>query len=163
MKVYPRLFSNNGSPLALPPLIVAGSTMECFQIPFPSEGSVAKLVVWQVPAAGGGGTPCAFNVELLNSQIPYPLSGNPYAVGATPADLLPAYRIQMPSTGPLAQATPGAALTLDDDNVGFPFHNLDGNFANNQRFIYLLISPVGAGGQTVWNVFLLARTNVGVP
>lgn len=135
------------------PLLVPNGKMTCFQIGMPYEGFLERLVVWQA-----SGTSCAFTVELLDSQVPYPPGS--YTPGAAPADNLIAYRVQNPPTAALS-ASAGGTVSLADDNYGMGFRNQDGNFTSPQRYLYLLINPTTPGTDTTWNVFLQARTEVG--
>jgi hypothetical protein len=155
MKIYTRIYSAQYEHIAKAqaPLSVAAGKMVCFQIGFPSEGFMEKAVIWQA-----SGTNAAFQVELLNSQIPYP--PGVYTSNASPADVLNMYRLQIPPTAALSQ-TSGNVLTLTDDNFGIGWRNIDGGFTLNQRYIYLLINPQSSGVTTTWNVYLQCRTDVG--
>jgi hypothetical protein len=135
-----------------------------FAIPFPSEGFLERLVVWQE-----SGTPVDFSVELLNSQLPYP--PGVYAPTDPPADELQAYRLQVPITQPISQFA-GEVLSLVDDDFGLGFRNVDGGWTLNQRLVYLVIAPDGGegpqgpqgpqdSGDTEWNVVIQCRTDVG--
>jgi hypothetical protein len=155
MKVYSKMYNANSANIAKasPPLTVTANKMTCFQIPFPSEGFMERVVVYQAT-----GAPVAFSVEILNSRIPYPPGD--YVNGAAAADKLENYRIQVPPTSALTAAS-GAVLTVADENFGEGFRNVDGGFTLNQRYIYLLINPTGNAGTTTWNVTLQCRTDVG--
>lgn len=154
MKIYSTTYNTNFASIAKakPPLSVPSGKMVCFQIPFPSEGFLERLIVYQAT-----GTAVDFSVELLNSQIPYP--PGQYNTGTAATDALEPYRIQIP-TGPL-EADAGTVMTLLDDDFGQSFRNCDGGWTLNQRYVYLVISPVGAGGTTTWNVMIQCRTDVG--
>lgn len=154
-KVYSKTYNTNYANIskASAPLSVAVSTKQCFRIPFPSEGFLEKLIVYQAT-----GTSCAFEVELLNSAIPY--APGAFANAATPADNLAPYRIQVPATGPLA-AGAGGVISLSAEGFGIGFRNIDGSFTANQRYVYLLINPISAAGTTTWNVTIQCRTDVG--
>jgi hypothetical protein len=166
MRIYTKTYNSNYAHLAKasPPLAVPAGKMKCFEIPFPSEGFLERLIVWQVeceigpqgPQGIGGGY--AFEVELLNSSLPYP--PGVYDVDDMPADDLTAYRLQVPPTAALTQTECGV-LSLIDDDFGIGFRNVDGGWTLNQRKVYLLIRPLNADVETNWNVTIQCRTDVG--
>jgi hypothetical protein len=96
MKVYTKTYNVNYESLAhaSPPLTVPVNKKTCFAIPFPSEGLLERLVVYQED-----GSDTDFSVELLNSRLPFPPGD--YADAATPTDNLENYRLQLPITGPI--------------------------------------------------------------
>jgi hypothetical protein len=153
--VYSTFFTNSPVAKAKPPLIVPAGLMTCFQIGFPANGFITKLVAAQLAAAAGGGTAVPFSIDLFTSMIPYP-PGN-YAASALPADILDPYRVQVPPTAPLT-ATAGQIITLTPDDIGTPYRNLDGSVNEEQRWLYLLINPTGAITITQWIFFLECRT-----
>lgn len=155
MKVYTKTYSHLFESIAKakPSLSVATGKMVSFQIPFPSEGFMERVVVKQA-----SGTAVGYHVELLNSKLPYP--PGVYNSGAGAADALQFYRIQIPPTGPLIAAS-GTVMTYYDDDFALGFRNIDGGFTDNQRYIYLLIDPQSAGTTTTWDVLLQCRTDVG--
>lgn len=154
MKIYSKAYNVNYANIAKasPPLLVPSGKMGCFKIPFPSEGFMERVVIYQAT-----GTSVAFGAELLNSQIPYP--PGIYTSGASPVDKLEQYRIQSPNTAPMT-ALAGAVISMGNENFGEGFRNIDGGWTLNQRYIYLLINPTSAGVDTTWNVFLQCRTDV---
>lgn len=155
MKIYSKAYNVNYANIAKAsaPLTVTANKMTCFQIPFPSEGFMERVVVYQAT-----GTPVAFSVEILNSRIPYPPGD--YTNGASPVDKLENYRIQSPATAALS-ALAGAVITVGDENFGDGYRNVDGGWTLNQRYVYLLINPTSNTTTTTWNVMLQARTDIG--
>lgn len=154
MRIYTRMFNAlyASIPYCGQPLSVPASKKTCFAIGLPHEGYLERLVVAQAT-----GTPVDFEVELLNSAIPFP--AGIYDPGDAPADDLEHYRVHRPATAALTQ-TAGNVLTFIDDTYGPGYRNIDGTHTANQRLAYLLIKPISAGGITTWNVTLQIRTDV---
>jgi hypothetical protein len=148
-KVYVKKYTNNGTPKALPAIVVGVGNLLSTAVGFPSEGYLTRLVVKQT-----GGTDVAFDVDLLDSKIPYPPSEVP--VATLPADNIQLYQI-IPTQN---VGVPGNALELMSPNNGYPFHNSDGTYTNNQRVLYLVIKPIGAVDDTTWDVSLTAHTDI---
>lgn len=149
-KVYVKKYTNNASPKSLPSITIDSGNIRCIQVGFPSEGYLTRLVVAQT-----AGTSVAFNVDLLDSKIPYP--PGEYPSGTLPLDNLQIYQII--STQNIE--APGTILELINSNYGYPFHNADGTYTANQRYLYLVIYPISASTQTTWDVSLTAHTDVG--
>lgn len=148
-KVYVKKYTNNGTPKALPAIIISSGNLYSVAVGFPSEGYLTRLVVKQT-----GGTDVAFDVDLLDSKIPYP--PGEYPDDTEPVDDIVLYQI-IPTQ---SVGTPGEALELMSPNNGYPFHNSDGTYTNNQRVLYLVIKPIDAGTDTVWDVSLTAHTDI---
>jgi hypothetical protein len=169
MRIYTKTYNQHYAVIskASPPLEVPADSKVCFAIPFPSEGFLERLIVWQTydPNMGPQGPQGPqdvvgydFEVELLNSRIPFP--PGEYSTVQLAFDELTAYRIQRPPTAPLSQ-TAGGVLSLTDDDFGTGFRNVDGGWTLNQRLVYLVIHPIDALEPTFWNVTLQCRTDVG--
>jgi|SRR5947209_1641634 len=147
--VYVKRFTNNGSPKSLPAITVTAGMKRSVAVGFNSQGTVSRVTVKQT-----GGTPCGVVVELFDSLVPFP--PGEYSVAAAPADDVSLYRIMPPMDGPA-----GAGIENLDHQVGYKYHNQDGGFTDNQRFIYLLIVPQGAVDMTTWDVVLAGEGSVG--
>jgi hypothetical protein len=159
-KIYRKVYSHlyGSIPKAAPPLVVVAGKKTCFAINFPPEGFLERVAIAQVPPASGGGTAVAFTADILKSKIPFP--PGTYNPSDAPVDKLEFYRIQMPVTASLTGAS-GGVITIDDDNYGLNYVNIDGTFAVPERFIYLLITPTSAATDTQWNVTLQVRVKEG--
>lgn len=136
------------------PLAIANGKKMCFAIPFPAEGFLTRLSVYQVPSANGGGTSTAFEVELLMSSVPFP--AGQYNLTDTPAIPLETCRVQIPPTGPLT-ATAGNVVVLDSSDIGMSFSNFDGTQSQEVRNLYLLIKPTASVDATLWCAHIQAR------
>lgn len=148
-KVYVRRYTDNGTPLAKPPITVTVGMQRSVEIPFPSEGYLTRLTVKQTD-----GTSVGFDIELLDSMVPYPPGET--VVGAAAADDVELYRII-----PQQNVSAGNTLELINNEHGYPFHNTDGTYTANQRKIYMLIVPDGAVDDTTYEVSFTAHTDVG--
>lgn len=141
-KPYTRLFTNNFIPKKgnVSPAISIGAGMQrCVRVRSASEGRITKLDVVQV-----SGTAANFTVELLKSSYPFPPDVD-ITEGTAAADNLALYRIV-----PSQTATAGNTVSLDSDNPGYNYLNMDGTPTNNQRYVYLVIIPAAASPATVW-------------
>lgn len=147
--IYVKRYTNNGSPKSQPAITVTAGKKRCVAVGFNSQGTISRITVKQT-----GGTPVAVTVELFDSQIPFP--PGEYLSAASPADDLSLYRIMPPMT-----ATAGNAIENLEDQFGFKYHNQDGGFTDNQRFIYLLIAPTSAGDMTTWDVVIAGEGAAG--
>jgi len=146
-KVYVKRFTDNGAPKALPAIVITAGNKRSVAVPFPTEGYLTRLVIKQTD-----GTPVAYDVELLDSELPYPEGESLVADPA--ADDVELYRI-IPQQN---VGIPGDVLEITNKEHGYPFHNQDGTFTDNQRKIYLVIIPDSAVDDTTWDVSLTAHT-----
>jgi hypothetical protein len=129
-------------------ITIAAGNLRCVRVPFLHEGFLSQFVVKQ-----SGGTGVAFVVELLMSVVPFPVGEAPVATAATGT-------IELFRVLPQQSAISGAAVDITPDNeIGWAFKNADGDYTNNQRYLYLVIKPTAAGGSTSWDAFLMAHSN----
>lgn len=143
---YTKMYSTGGPSSALPSISIATGKLKSIAVPFPHAGRITKLIVKQT-----SGTSVAFTVDLLTSKIPYPAGS--YNTGTSPADDIELYRVLPQQAG-----SSGVALQAVDDNTGYPYRNMDGDFTKNQRFVYLIITPTSAGTTTGWDVAITGVT-----
>lgn len=131
-----------------PAIVIAAGNLECVRVPFLSEGFISQLLVKQT-----GGTGVGFTVELLSSVVPFAVGEVAVATAATGTVEL--FRIV-----PQQTATSGNSVDITPDtDYGWPFRNVDGDYTNNQRYIYLVIKPTGAAGSTTWDAFIMGYSN----
>lgn len=147
-RVYSRIFSNAafaaGLPSSKPEVAIGAGMMQMIALKVGSEGRVTALAVKQDPADG---TQVAFVVELLKSRIPFPQVDTDIPVGTAPADTLALYRVISQQT-----AVSGDTVEFNQQTDGYAFKNMDGSYTNNQQFLYLLLTPTGAGDTTNWQI-----------
>jgi len=158
VNVYPISYTDKNVAKARDPIEITAGKKRSVAVKAPANGRVQRLIVWQQPSADGGGTPVDFEVELLDSKIPFP--AGEYNSADDPADLLDAYRILVPPNAPLAGSS-GEAASLTSDNFGLEYRNKDGSYSDAEDFIYLLISPTSAATTTVWYATIVIHTNKG--
>lgn len=162
MKIWSVKYTGDESdppvPRARPAITVSAGMMRCVQVRAPSEGAVSKLVIKQ-----SGGTPCECIVDLLDSEVPY--AAGEQAAGTAPDDDIELYQIIDSQV-----VNEGDTLKLVHQEFGFPYHNQDGGYANNQRYLYLILQPIGITGaqgpqgvdeETTWDVLLTIVTDIG--
>jgi hypothetical protein len=148
-KVYSIKYTGAALPKARAPITITAGNLRSVPVAFLTEGYITRLVIKQT-----GGTPVAAVVEVLDSKIPFPVGQ--YAVATAAADDIELYRI-------IAQqaVTSGAALTLIHEEYGFPFHNQDGTFSDNQRYIYIVIKPTSSLDTTTWEMAITGHNEIG--
>lgn len=147
--VYVKRFTNNGSPKAQPAITIDTGMKRCVAVGFNSQGTISRLTVKQA-----GGTPCGVVADLFDSTIPFP--PGEYPVNAPPADDVSLYRILPSQTG-----ASGTGIETLENQMGYKYQNQDGGFTNNQRFVYLLLTPQGAVDLTTWEVVLAGEGAIG--
>ncbi len=129
--------------------------LKCVRVPLLSEGFLSQLVVTQV-----SGSDLDFDVELLTSGMLYPVGES--AFNASPSGVIELFRV-------VSKQTVAAGGTLDispDTELGWPFRNVDGDYTNNQRYLYLVIKPtyiVGAVTKVAVTDDVVTITAVGHP
>ncbi len=113
-----------------PAITITGGNRYCVRVPFLSEGFLSQLVVKQ-----STGTSLAYVVELL-------MSGMPYAAGSSSVATPATGTIQLFRVIPQQAVLAGSTLDISPDTeLGWPFRNVDGDHTNNQRYLYLVITP----------------------
>jgi hypothetical protein len=147
--IYVVHYSGQSTPKAKDPIAINAGKMKCVAVPFPSQGFVTKLIVVQ-----SGGPAVGVAVELLDSKIPFPVGE--YATGTAPLDELAHYQILKSQN-----ASAGNFVAVRGEEAGFPFVNRDSTFTDNQRFVYLVISPIGAVSATQWDATIICHRDSG--
>lgn len=126
-----------------------------------SEGWVNELVVKQVPAASGGGTPVGFDIELTDSKLPYYNGSdvnNEKAYNAAALAMVEMFRV----FDNKKTTTAGNAVVMQVIDYGYPFINSDqANETVNQPYLYLTIIPNNALDATKWNVSVTTTKDIG--
>jgi hypothetical protein len=105
-----------------------------------SEGWLNELVVRQV-----SGTAKAFDIEVLDSVVPFPVGESNY--NATPAATLDLFRV----INKIA-VTSGATGVLRESEMGYSYQNADGGPTSNEPYLYLVIIPTNSTDVTTWEV-----------
>lgn len=130
-----------------PSVQIGAGQLTCIRVRSSSEGTLKQLIVLQT-----GGPAVAFTVELLASKLPFPPGLMPdTTVPAVPIQL---YRVMAPMSGGAGSA---AELTPDYQS-GWPFHNVDGDYTMNERYIYMVIIPTGSVAPTKWDAAIIIET-----
>jgi len=155
-RVYTRIFSNEAYQLRLPsskPAVAIGAgMMRLVALKVGSEGRLTDLTVKQDEADG---TQVAFSVEVLKSRVPFPLVDTDFAVGTPPVDTISLYRVIPPQTAPAT-----FPVEFNEQTVGYAYKNMDGSYTNNQQFLYLLLTPTGAGVTTNWKISVSVERSI---
>jgi hypothetical protein len=126
---------------------IGARQLVCIRVKSSSEGTLKQLIVLQT-----AGPAVAFTVELLASKLPYPPGLMPdTAVSAVPIQL---YRVM----APISAGAGSPAELAPDYQQGWPFHNVDGDYTMNERYIYLVIIPTGSVASTKWDVSVIMET-----
>lgn len=126
---------------------IGAAQLACVRVPCSSEGTLKQVVVLQT-----GGPPVAFTVEILASKLPYPVGVQPDTTA--PAVPIQLYRVMAPISG---GAGSPAELT-PDYQTGWPFHNVDGDYTMNERYLYVVIIPTGSLAATKWDASIIVET-----
>lgn len=148
-KIYVQRYTDNEDlPRAKPPITISAGKRKSIKVPFPSEGYLTKVVVFQT-----SGTAVNFDVEIVDSEIPFPTGEAAY--NAAPADDVDLYRV-------IPKQTATAGNVISDINLewGYPFNNQDGTLTDNQRYIYVVIIPNNSPDESTWEFSLTAHTEV---
>ena len=148
-KIVSAIFSDEAIPKAKPAIHIPAGNLRCIRVKLYSEGRLTQVVVSQQ-----SGTPVDFKVEVLKSKIPYPPDTNK-AIPFTPLDNVEIYRVLPQQSG-----TAGV-LEVTHEQMGWPYLNFDGDYTNNESYLYLVIIPTSAGGETVWDVAITVARDVG--
>ncbi len=124
---------------------VTHTKKRCVKVPLLDVGYIKQMVIKQT-----GGTAKAAVVDLYCSSIPF--AEGEYAVATAGSGVPDLYKI-MPSQAVVS----GTTLDITPDyEVGWPFRNVDGDYTNNQRYVYLVINPTSSVDLTTWDVLILA-------
>lgn len=122
-------------------IVIPAAKRMCVKVPCMDMGYLKQLVVDQV-----GGTDKAFTVELFNSELPFAEGEHSDVAAASVNERL--YRVI-----PQQAVTSGSALDITPDyEVGWSFRNMDGDWTDNRRYLYLVITPTGSAGETTFEV-----------
>lgn len=148
------IFSDTGPGMPAAPksgvknsITIGAAQLACVRIPCSSDGTLKQLAVVQT-----GGTAVAVTIELLCSKLPFPVGlSADSTVSAVPLAL---YRVM----ATLSAGAGSAAELLPDYQTGWPFHNVDGDYTMNERYLYLLIIPTASAGTTKWDAILVTET-----
>lgn len=134
---------------ARPAIIVPAGKLISEAVPFMGQGFLTQMSIQQT-----GGTNVAAKVDLLESEAPFP--PGIYDDEAVPTDNIANYRI-LPQQ---SVAADGAAVEVFSNHNGYPFINQDGGYADNKRFLYLIITPTSSAEETSWDVTIKAYRNM---
>ena len=148
MNIYEREFSvAAGTELVMP----AGETAMCFEIGFPPEGEITKLIVKQ--AADDLGQ-VAFRVNLYDRQVCElgPTSSESASVDTTTKAIAKI----IPTTPVAGWNTAGEELFINDKNYGY--RNREGTWTVPVRKVYLEILVQDDSAETNWEVAIAAIT-----
>ncbi len=148
-KVYSIKYTGQDLPKSRDPIVISAGNLRSVAVPFMTEGYITRLVVKQT---AGANVNCV--IELLDSEVPDPPGEQ--VVATDPADDIELYRIIAQQT-----LTSGSALVVLNQEYGYPFHNQDGTFTDNQRFIYLVLKPQSAATSTTWEVAMTGHNEIG--
>lgn len=149
-KVYSVKYTDNADlPKARAPISISGTKLRSVQVPFMTEGFITRIIIKQT-----SGDAAAAVVEILDSRIPFPPGEQDVAAAA--ADDVELYRIV-----DQVAVTSGQAKVIINQEYGYPFHNQDGTYTDNQRYIYIVIKPTGASGTTVWDLAITGHSEIG--
>ena len=134
---------------AQPSVTIAQNMKRLVRIKFVATGRLTGLEVRQT-----GGTNVAFTVDLLTTKAPYPPDTD-VPVGDAAAITISTYRVI-----PQIVGTAGNPASFDDDTFGYLFRNVDGGFTDQQRYLYVLITPIDDVDPTTWDIRLEAECYV---
>ena len=148
-RVYQRIYSDvafaAGIKSSQPSITITAGNMRLVRLKVGSEGRLTQLAVVQESTDSGL---VNFTVDVLKSLIPYPFPDEDFATATLPNDVLDLYKI-LPT---ITVSTPGNVGSLDDDEPGYAYKNMDGSWTMNQQFIYVLIKPTSAVTDTHWRL-----------
>lgn len=148
-KVYSIKYTNADLPKSHPPITIGAGMMRSVRVPFLTEGYLTRIVIKQT---GGANVPCT--IEVLDSKLPFP--EGEYSTATAALDDVELYRIIDQQT-----VNAGVTLKLIHEEYGFPFHNQDGTFTDNQRCIYVVFTPTGSVQQTTWEMAITGHNEIG--
>ena len=149
MKPYTVIYTNDSPkpPRAQAGISVNANNMICVQVPFPSHCFLTQVVVKLI-----SGTATSFTVDIYKSVIPFAVGQ--YVNTTTPTGNKELYRA-IPT-----QTSSAGIVDAEFADVGYEFENVDGSFTVNQRYLYLVITPTGNTGATVFDAAITARVFV---
>jgi hypothetical protein len=157
---YTKIFSDPAytarMPNASPSVVIAAGQQQAIRVKAPSEGRLTSLTIKQEETEAQ----VIFEVEILYSQLPYPVVNVDQPAATVPGDTLALYRVLPKQAG-----AAGFPIEIDEQADGFAYRNTDGNYTNNQRFIYIVIAPggfgIGAGAESTWKIETTIESDVG--
>jgi hypothetical protein len=146
MRIYERRVCSLSAP--------CGQTT-CWQIGFPPEAQIKRLLVKQT-----GGSTANFTVTVYNSLAA--CQPNSSSIGDSDGPSGPAKCIASPDMYVVFPPTAGTAGELMEisDNFGRAFRNQDGTYTLPVKKIYVQITPVGSGDAT-WDLVIGGDVDVG--
>lgn len=140
MHVYKREFSvAEGTEFTLP----AGIADACFEIGFPQEGRITRLIVKQDPLDG---TQTAFTVDLYDRQVCGFASES--SSSGVAADSM---TDELAKIIPTQTGTAGNAMELRYGE-GYSYRNREGSYTVPQRSVYLQIAVSNSTNESNWEV-----------
>jgi len=159
-KKYTKLYSDPAfqarMPKVSPSIRIGALQLFPIRVPAPSEGRLTSLTIKQTEAEAQ----VVFECEVLYSLLPYPTVDQDVPTAAVPGDSVPLYRILPKQVG-----AAGFPIEVDEQSTGYAYRNTDGDYTNNQRYIYVVLAPggfgVGAGAITSWKVEITVESDVG--
>jgi hypothetical protein len=113
-----------------------------------AEGWLNELVVRQV-----SGTAVAFDVEVLDSEVPYAAGGRAY--NALPAATLDLFRVVAKIS-----ALAGATAVLRESEMGYSYQNADGSPTACEPYLYLTIIPDNQVTVSTWEVAITTSKEI---
>lgn len=113
-----------------------------------AEGWLNELVVRQVD-----GTAKAFDIELLDSVVPFPVGESAY--NASPAATLDLFRVINKIS-----VTSGATGVLRESEMGYSYQNADGGSTANEPYLYLVIIPANSVDTTTWEAAITTSREI---
>lgn len=147
LKVYSKMLTGLGFPAdstlpknTKPRMVIAAASLRSESISLLSEGQLKRLSIIQT-----AGVAVAFEVELFDSKIPFPVGE--VSDATVPADTPDNYRVIPRQIG-----VSGVGLSVNTMTDGYSFANKDGTPTNNERLLYIVIIPTSSGGETEWDV-----------
>ena len=139
-----------------PSVHIGAAQQQAIRVKAPSEGRFTSLTIKQEETEAQ----VVFEAEILYSMVPYPVVNVDQPSATVPADTVALYRILSKQVG-----AAGFPIEVDEQSTGFAYRNTDGNYTNNQRFLYIVLAPggfgVGAGADTTWKVEATVESDVG--
>jgi hypothetical protein len=141
MHVYKREFAiSDGTELFMP----EGETALCFEIGFPAEGKITRLIVAQSP---NDVTATAFSVDLFDRAVCEVAVGSSVS-GSEPGDDM---------TSAIAKIIPTQHVVAGDvmelrSGHGYSYRNREGSFTVPVRKVYLQIDVDSTSIDTYWEV-----------
>jgi hypothetical protein len=153
-QVYKVIYSGApGSPPvknAQPAILIPTGKKVCVRVRLMQQGFLTRLVVKQT-----GGTTAQAMVNLWDSSVLF--TPGIHNSGDVAGDDVELYEILTPQT---TAGTP-PLLVVIGQTQGYPFVNQDTGYADNSRFIYLMIDPSATSvDQTTWDVAMTVHRDM---